>query len=157
MSKPQVSCLWGCGESVNPPKLNIQEVQGANLSSRPKGDLCNPQPIRIFYFCQIAHLEMLLETNFEDFSLQCTSLQSGISHLGKEENAILICSSAMAAMAEGMIESKVNLFHCLVCHWSILTNGHWRTICKRVEFIWWMPVILLMKDFQSILFRVCAK
>ena len=27
----------GCGESVNPPKLNIQEVQGA-LSSRPKGD-----------------------------------------------------------------------------------------------------------------------
>ena len=28
--------MWGCGESVNPPKLNIQEVQGA-LSSRPKG------------------------------------------------------------------------------------------------------------------------
>ena len=37
VSKPQVSCLWGCGESVNPPKLTIQEVQGA-LSSRPKGD-----------------------------------------------------------------------------------------------------------------------
>ena len=37
MSKPLVSCLWGCGESVNPPKLNIQEVQGS-LSSRPKGD-----------------------------------------------------------------------------------------------------------------------
>ena len=35
--KPLVSCLWGCGESVNPPKLNIQEVQGA-LSSRPQGD-----------------------------------------------------------------------------------------------------------------------
>ena len=28
VSKPLVSCLWGCGESVNPPKLNIQEVQG---------------------------------------------------------------------------------------------------------------------------------
>ena len=28
VSKPVVSCLWGCGESVNPPKLNIQELQG---------------------------------------------------------------------------------------------------------------------------------
>ena len=37
VSKPLVSCLWGCGDSVNPPKLNIQEVQGA-LSSRSKGD-----------------------------------------------------------------------------------------------------------------------
>ena len=50
--KPLVSCLWGCGESVNPPKLNIQEVQGA-LSSRPKGD---PGPLPIFqdffYFCK---------------------------------------------------------------------------------------------------------
>ena len=44
MSKPLVSCLWGCGESVNPPKLNIQDVQGA-LSSRPKGD---PGPLPIF-------------------------------------------------------------------------------------------------------------
>ena len=44
VSKPLVSCLWPCGESVNPPKLNIQEVQGA-LSSRPKGD---PGPLPIF-------------------------------------------------------------------------------------------------------------
>ena len=44
VSKPLVSCLWRCGESVNPPKLNIQEVQGA-LSSRPKGD---PGPLPIF-------------------------------------------------------------------------------------------------------------
>ena len=29
VSKPLVSCLWGCGESVNPQKLNIQRVQGA--------------------------------------------------------------------------------------------------------------------------------
>ena len=28
VSTPLVSCLWGCGESVNPPELNIQEVQG---------------------------------------------------------------------------------------------------------------------------------
>ena len=28
VSKPLVSCLWGCGESVNPPILNIREVQG---------------------------------------------------------------------------------------------------------------------------------
>ena len=28
VSKPLVSCLWGCGAPVNPPKLNIQEVQG---------------------------------------------------------------------------------------------------------------------------------
>ena len=44
VSEPQVSCLWGCGESVNPPKLNIQEVQGA-LSCRPKAD---PGPLPIF-------------------------------------------------------------------------------------------------------------
>ena len=44
MSEPLVSCLWGCGESVNPQKLNIQEVQGA-LSSRPNGD---PGPLPIF-------------------------------------------------------------------------------------------------------------
>ena len=37
VSKPLVSCLWRCGESVNPPILNIQEVEGA-LSSRPKGE-----------------------------------------------------------------------------------------------------------------------
>ena len=24
VSKPLVSCLWGCGESVNPQKFNIQ-------------------------------------------------------------------------------------------------------------------------------------
>ena len=28
VSKLLASCLWGCGESVNPPQLNIQEVQG---------------------------------------------------------------------------------------------------------------------------------
>ena len=44
MSKPLVSRLWGCGESVDPPKLNIQEVQGA-LSSRSKED---PGPLPIF-------------------------------------------------------------------------------------------------------------
>ena len=44
MSKPLVSCLCGCGESVNPPKLNIQKVQGA-LSSTPNGD---PGPLPIF-------------------------------------------------------------------------------------------------------------
>ena len=38
VSKPLVSCLWGCGESVNPSKFNIQEVQGALSSSRPTGD-----------------------------------------------------------------------------------------------------------------------
>ena len=37
VSKFLVSCLWGCGESVNHVKVNTQEVQGA-LSSRPKGD-----------------------------------------------------------------------------------------------------------------------
>ena len=27
-SKPLVSCLWGCGESVNPPQLDIQGGSG---------------------------------------------------------------------------------------------------------------------------------
>ena len=43
VSKPLVSCLWGCGQSVNPPKLNIHEVHGA-LTFRPKGDQ-GPSPI----------------------------------------------------------------------------------------------------------------
>ena len=42
--KSLVSCLWGCGESVNPPKLNIEEVLGT-LSSSPNGD---PGPLPIF-------------------------------------------------------------------------------------------------------------
>ena len=48
VSKPLVSCWWGCRESVNPPKLNIQEVQGA-LSSIPKGDQ-GPLPIFLCHF-----------------------------------------------------------------------------------------------------------
>ena len=28
VSKSLISCLWGCGESVNPPKLTILEVHG---------------------------------------------------------------------------------------------------------------------------------
>ena len=35
VSKPLISCLWRCGESVTPPQLTIQEVQQA-LSSSPK-------------------------------------------------------------------------------------------------------------------------
>ena len=64
MSKPLVSCLCGFGESVNPPELNIQEVQGA-LSSRSKVD---PGPLRIFqdfffYFCQITPLIMFVNSD----------------------------------------------------------------------------------------------
>ena len=46
VSKPLVFCLWGCRESVNRSKLNIQELQGATcMSSRSKGD---PDPLSIF-------------------------------------------------------------------------------------------------------------
>ena len=48
VSKPVVSCLWGCGESVNLPKLNIQEDQGV-MSSRPKGRTV-PLPISQVFF-----------------------------------------------------------------------------------------------------------
>ena len=38
-----VSCLWGCGESVNPPKLNIQEVQGCFvLPDQRETQACHP-------------------------------------------------------------------------------------------------------------------
>ena len=39
VSKPLVSCLWLCGESVNPPKLNVQEVRGGfvlETNGRPR-------------------------------------------------------------------------------------------------------------------------
>ena len=55
VSKPLVSCLWGCEEFVNPPKLNIQEVHGA-LSLRPKGDPSLLPIFRICEFCQITPL-----------------------------------------------------------------------------------------------------
>ena len=47
VSKPLVSCLWGCAESVNPPNLNIQDVRGA-LSSidHTKG---RPRPTTHFW------------------------------------------------------------------------------------------------------------
>ena len=56
VSKPLVSCLWWCWECVNPPKLNIQEVQGGFVL-QTKG---RPRPathfLRIFHFCQITTL-----------------------------------------------------------------------------------------------------
>ena len=56
VSKPLVSCLWGCGESVNPPELNIQEAQGA-LSSRLKGD---PGPLPICQDLLLSQITPLL-------------------------------------------------------------------------------------------------
>ena len=43
-TKHLVSYLWGCGESVHPPKVYIQEVQGAFFM------IC-------CYFCQITPLK----------------------------------------------------------------------------------------------------
>ena len=56
-------CLWGCGELVNLPKLNIQEVHGA-LSSRPKGD---PGPLPIFqdFFTDVKSRPWLLYLPFK--------------------------------------------------------------------------------------------
>ena len=50
------SCLWGCEESVNPPKLNIQEVQGVQGLNCPRDEARYPF-VRTFYFCQITPLE----------------------------------------------------------------------------------------------------
>ena len=62
VSKPLVSCLWRCGESVNPVKLNIQDVQGT-LSSRPKG---HPGPLPIFQ-------DWLLLSNYTPASNICNA------------------------------------------------------------------------------------
>ena len=43
VSKLLDSCLWRYGESVNPPKLNIQEVKGICRKGRPR-------PARVFFF-----------------------------------------------------------------------------------------------------------
>ena len=59
VSTPLVSCSWGCGESVNSSKLNIQEVQ-ETLTSRPtfkrETQAHYPFFMIFFYFCQITHL-----------------------------------------------------------------------------------------------------
>ena len=81
VSKPLVSCLWGCGESVNPPKLNIQEVQGA-LSSRPKGD---PGTLPIFQ-------DFLLLSNHTPESCLhnlCHSIKGKIPQIIKPKNYYL--------------------------------------------------------------------
>ena len=52
VSKPPVSCLWGCGDSVNAPKFYIQKVQGALYSRQRETQACY-QFVRICYFCQI--------------------------------------------------------------------------------------------------------
>ena len=50
MSKPLISCLWGCGESVNPPKLNIQEFQGGFVLLTKMETQARYPFFRIFYF-----------------------------------------------------------------------------------------------------------
>ena len=52
VSKPLVSCLWGCGESVNPPKLN---TKGVCPPDHRETQARYPFS-RIFYFCQITPL-----------------------------------------------------------------------------------------------------
>ena len=47
VSKHLASCLWGCGESVNPPKLNIQEVQGG-ICPRNQSETQTRDPIFMF-------------------------------------------------------------------------------------------------------------
>ena len=42
VSKPLVYCLWGCGKSLNPPKLNIQEVQGLCPLDQRETQACYP-------------------------------------------------------------------------------------------------------------------
>ena len=94
MSKPLVSSLWGCGESVNPPKLNIQEVQGA-LSFRPKGD---PGPLPIFqdfYFCQVTTLKMRLPPHCIMVSLvECQQEIVCYSHSCSKHNSKTMLNSA---------------------------------------------------------------
>ena len=100
VSKPLVSCLWGCGESVNPPKLNIQEVQGA-LSSRPKG---HPGPLPIFqdFFTFVkshSYIVLIMKRNSENafrnydqqisFSLQCGILFLFAMNLAKLTRTVI--------------------------------------------------------------------
>ena len=74
VSQPLVSCLWGCGESVNPPKLNIQDIQGA-LSSRPKGD---PGLLPIFQDL------LLLSNHNPEILYYCTSCVATLSIHGSD-------------------------------------------------------------------------
>ena len=51
----QTSSLWGCGEFVNPQKVNIQEVCGFCPIDQRETQACNPF-FRIFYNCEITPL-----------------------------------------------------------------------------------------------------
>ena len=56
--KPWVSCLWGCGESVNLPRH--PEVQGA-LSSRPKR---RPRPASGIFIFVKSHIKIRLVVEY---------------------------------------------------------------------------------------------
>ena len=69
VSKPLVSCLWGCGESVNPPKhpggfrglcpLDQRETKACSFHFR----------IPIFHFCQITLNKIYLLILFGSYML----------------------------------------------------------------------------------------
>ena len=56
MDRPVICYLWGCGESVKRPKLDIQEVQGVFVLSTKGRTQAYCPFFGIFYFCQISPL-----------------------------------------------------------------------------------------------------
>ena len=84
-SKPLVSHLWGCGESVNPPKLNIQEVQGDFVRETKGRRRPATHFFRSLYFCQITPLRVI-DMRILSRVLMCypvtAQLLKGLSRLG---------------------------------------------------------------------------
>ena len=87
VSKHLVSCLWGCGESVNPPRLNIQEVQGGFVL-QTKG---RPRPathsLRVADFYQTTPLPyvIFLLRKLVDHLIKPTAADIAASHHGVDE------------------------------------------------------------------------
>ena len=85
VSKPLVSCLWACGESVNPQKLNIREVLGALTSLDQRETQARYPFFRIFYFGQIKPLHQKLNPpTFGTFFIQVDAPFETIRYCGFE-------------------------------------------------------------------------
>ena len=141
MSKPLVSCLWGCGESVNPPKLNIQEVQGASVlysKGRPRPATHFPG---FFTFCQITPLTIFYSVCLYKWTQE--SPRYNTSDFPAYDILLLPLPPSPSRVHHGLflyaLIRAIKVCQRDLCH-RIKTEGLWATDDK-VSSIGWGPCI----------------